>query len=147
LEVLMAGIKGMKGEGLGGRREGAGRPRGARNKRTRDTVERACAGKAAEFLHPKPSRLPERLPLPHEIPTWMLEDFDRRLKEDQEKNPWRYGLPVPKPKLVPNPRDFTPDPKRKDPYFAQFDVDYRGGGSGKRWEPGEREELQELARQ
>jgi hypothetical protein len=39
----MAGIKGMKGEGLGGRREGAGRPRGAKNKRTRDAVERVAA--------------------------------------------------------------------------------------------------------
>jgi hypothetical protein len=128
----MAGIKGMKGEGLGGRREGAGRPPGARNRRTRDTVERvaaaaaarkledpivllihwandptqdvtfraACAGKAAEFTHSKPSRLPERLPLPHEIPTWMLDDFEKRLKEDQAQHPDRYGLPRTRPKLV-----------------------------------------------
>jgi len=96
--------------GGGGRREGAGRPRGSRNKRSRSLIARveaeqledvvvlltrwandetqplpfraACAGKAAEFTHSKPARLPERLPLPHEIPQWMLEDF-RSTAEDR----------------------------------------------------------------
>src|SRR6516162_6930585 len=115
----------VKGKGCGGRREGAGRKPGSKNRRTRELFERidaeaeegefedvvvllvrwandptqdvafraACAGKAAEFLHPKPSRLPERLPLPHEIPDALLQDWSRRLKEDEEKNPWRYGPP------------------------------------------------------
>jgi hypothetical protein len=141
LEVLMAGIKGMKGEGLGGRREGAGRPRGAKNKRTREAVERVaaataereledvvvlltrwandptkddhfragCAAKAAEFTHSKPSRLPERLPLPHEIPQWMLDDFDKRLKEDQAQNPERYGQLPPRSKLVTSKAEVPPE--------------------------------------
>jgi hypothetical protein len=65
-----------------------------------DHFRAACAGKAAEFTHSRPSRLPERLPLPHEIPEWMIEDFEKRLKEDQARHPERYGLPRPKPKLV-----------------------------------------------
>ena len=60
----------------------------------------ACAGKAAEFTHSKPSRLPERLPLPHEIPKWMLEDYEQRLEQDQREHPERYGRPRPKPRLV-----------------------------------------------
>jgi hypothetical protein len=128
----MAGRKGMRGVGLGGRRAGAGRKPGAKNKRTRETVERvavaaardqledvvvlltrwandatkddhfraACAGKAAEFTHSKPSRLPERLPLPHEIPKWMLEDYKQRLEQDQREYPDRYGRTRPKPRLV-----------------------------------------------
>jgi hypothetical protein len=65
-----------------------------------DNFRAACAGKAAEFTHSKPSRLPERLPLPHEVPTWMLDDFEKRLKEDQAQHPDRYGLPRTRPKLV-----------------------------------------------
>jgi hypothetical protein len=165
----MAGVKGMRGSG--GRREGAGRPRGSKNKRTRETIERvaaaaadreledvvvlltrwandstkddhfraACAGKAAEFTHSKPARLPERLPLPHEIPLWMLDDFEKRLKEDQALHPERYGLPWPKPKLV-----VSKGKKPSDRWFAEISTthDHRAwAGNGASWQPGERERL------
>ena len=44
----MAGVKGMRGSG--GRREGAGRPRGSKNKRTRETIERVAAAAADREL-------------------------------------------------------------------------------------------------
>lgn len=118
----MAGKPGRSG----GTRVGAGRKPGTRNKRTRVIVEAvekeelvdcvlllarwandvtkddhfraSCAAKAAEFLRPKPARLPDRLPLPHEVSDEMLQDFERRLAEDQLRNPQRYGLPLSKPR-------------------------------------------------
>jgi hypothetical protein len=59
--------------------------------------------------HSKPSRLPERLPLPHEIPQWMLDDFDKRLKEDQAQHPERYGQLRPRSKLVTSKAEVPPE--------------------------------------
>ena len=163
----MAGVKGRSG----GRRQGAGRKPGVKNRRTRELIERvdreteeaeltdvvvlltrwandptkddhfraACAGKAAEFTHPKPSRLPERLPLPHEIPGWMLDDFEKRLKEDQAQHPERYGLSRPKSKLV-----VTKGRVPSDRWFAEMSSttdERRHCGGPKPWVPGERERL------
>jgi hypothetical protein len=105
-----------------------------------DHFRAACAGKAAEFTHSKPSRLPERLPLPHEIPEWMLEDFEKRLKEDQARNPARYGLPRPKPKLVVGKKSRPPS----DRWFAEMSSttdERRHAGGPRPWAPGERERL------
>jgi hypothetical protein len=103
-----------------------------------------CARGSIAWLERKPTE--NRLPVLRELPDAEADDWLNRQIEDIEAHPEYYDLLLGRVPLPPAPRKpFVPDPRRKDPSFAHFDVDYRGG-SGKPWAPGEREELQELAR-
>jgi hypothetical protein len=111
-----------------------------------------CASKVIQFVERRPPpELPDQIPIMRLWTDEQFDDYTDRLKQDMLQFPGYYGpgffraLGVPWP-LPPDPRGFKPDPKRRDPWFAKFDVDYRAGGSGQPWEPGEREELQKLAR-
>jgi len=163
-----------RGIGRGGRRAGSGRKRGGRNKDTvimlaemekrgellpsqfmrvimndpeAPLVARImCARGSIAWLERKPTE--NRLPVLREMVGSEADDWLDRQIADMEAHPDFYDLllgRVPLPSALQKP--FVPDSKRKDPAFAHFDVDYRGGGSGKPWAAGEREELQELARQ
>jgi hypothetical protein len=110
-----------------------------------------CAAKVIPFIERKaPAEMPGEIPLMRLWTDAQFDDYRRRLVEDMLIAPGYYGaeffrtMNVRWP-LPPDSRGFKPDPKRRDPWFAQFDVDYRAG-TGTAWEPGEREELQKLAR-
>ena len=162
-----------RGIGRGGRRAGAGRKVGSRNRNTvimlgeieqrgeplpsqfmrsimndpeAPLVARImCARGSIAWLERKPTE--NRLPVLRELPDGEAVDWLNRQVADIDAHPEYYDRVFSQAPPLPELRaPVVADPKRKDPYFAQFDVDYRGGGRGTPWAPGEREELQSLAR-
>jgi hypothetical protein len=63
--------------------------------------------------------------------------------------PWYYGpeffefMDMPWPPYRPQEK-LTKGTPPNGRWYAQFEKDYRGGGSGKPWEPGERERLLQM---
>ena len=114
-----------------------------------------CAARVIPFVERRPAAAePGEIPLMRFWSDEMLDAYEKRLREDMLLAPGFYGpaffklmgMPWPRPKY-PDNQGFTPNPKRRDPWFAQLSRDFRGGGTGTPWAQGEREELLELARQ
>jgi hypothetical protein len=100
----------------------------------------ACAAKAAPYVHAKLAPL-NQIPLPRYWTKEQGDDWERRLKQDMEKDPVYYGLPRPKPKPVSTSRPAKPP---SDRWFAEMDSktdQRRHAGGPKPWAPGERERL------
>jgi hypothetical protein len=118
-------------------------------------VRLVAAARVIPFVERRPAAAePGEIPLMRFWSDEMLDAYEKRLREDMLLAPGFYGpaffklmgMPWPRPKY-PDNQGFTPNPKRRDPWFAQLSKDFRGGGTGTPWAPGEREELLDLARQ
>ena len=118
-------------------------------------VRLVAAARVIPFVERRPAAAePGEIPLMRFWSDEMLDAYEKRLREDMLAAPAYYGpklfklmgMSWPRPKY-PDNRGFAPNPKRRDPWFAQLSRDFRGGGAGTPWAPGEREELLELARQ
>ena len=100
-----------------------------------------CAARVIPFVERRPAAaLSDEIPLMRYWTDEQLDDYERRLREDMVQAPSYcgrdffelMGVPWPQSKQS-DSRGFTPNPKRRDPWFAALSRDFRGGSVGTPW--------------